>query len=311
VRTFRRKLKVLGTAALALTLSGCQWLWHDSSGRSRQSASALVDFLYADGHVPASDAAVELQLPIRVGLSFLPAADGRSVGAPTAVDRDLVLNAIREKFRGLSYVTEIVIVPNYYLRSSEGDGLKQIEQLSRLYKLDLFALVSYDQMVDSSENRNSLAYLTIVGAYFVRGNRHETHTLLDLAVIDPASRSLVLRAGGTSSLAGNTTAVDAQRHENAQRARGFELATASLVDNFQRELTDFESRVRAGTAPVRVARRVEKGGGAVDPLLLALLAAFLITRKWGHSSFPSKRGRGSGGTARVTQEERRQANRAH
>ncbi|MEO8063244.1 MAG: hypothetical protein ABI821_10915 [Pseudomonadota bacterium] len=85
--------------------------------------------------------------------------------------------------------------------------------------LDLFALVSYDQMVDAMENRNSIAYLTIVDAYFVRGNRHKTHTLIDLAVIDPATRSLVLRAGGTSSLGGNTTLIDAQRHENARGPR--------------------------------------------------------------------------------------------
>jgi len=246
--------------------------------------------------VPATDATVELQLPIRVGVSFLPAADGRYAGAPAAVDRDKVLNAIRDKFRGLPYVTEIVIVPNYYLDAGKGDGFAQVEQLSRLYKLDLFALVSYDQMLDSTVNRNSLAYLTIVGAYFVRGDRHETHTLLDLAVIDPATRSLVLRAGGTSSLAGNTTAVDAQRHETAQRARGFELATASLVGNFERELTDFEGRVRAGTAPVRVARRAEKsGGGAVDPLLLALFGALLLARL---TATRASRGRRSSASAR-------------
>lgn len=286
MRRYRRKLKLLAMALCALSLSGCQWLWRDSPNRSSQASSSLVDFLYQDGEVPTTDAAVELQLPIRVGVSFLPAPVGGN-DAPTAVDRDKVLNAIREKFRGLPYVADIVIVPNYYFQTGRGDGLTQIEQLSRLYQLDLFALVSYDQMVDSTNNRNSLAYLTIVGAYFVRGDRHETHTLLDLAVIDPATRSLVLRAGGTSSLAGNTTAVDAQRHENAQRARGFELATANLVDNFQRELTDFETRVRAGTAPVKVAHRAPKsgGGGALDPLLLALLGAaiLLAVRKRGMS----------------------------
>ena len=292
MRRYRRKLKLLAVAAFTLSLSGCQWLWHDSPDCSRHSSSALVDFLYADGHVPAVDATVELQLPIRVGVSFLPSADGRYADAPAATDRDKVLNAIREKFRGLPYVAEIVIVPNYYLQAGRSDGLTQVEQLSRLYQLDLFALVSYDQVLDASENRNSLAYLTIVGAYFVRGDRHETHTLLDLAVIDPATRSLVLRAGGTSTLAGNTTAVDAQRHEIAQRARGFELATASLTDHFQRELTDFEARVRAGTAPVRVAQRAKStvGGGAMDPLLLAALLALIAIPAW--------RGRKSSASAR-------------
>jgi len=295
MRRYRRKIKLLAVATLALMLSGCQWLWHDSAGKARQSTSSLVDFLYEDGQVPAVDSTVELQLPIRVGVTFLPSADGRALEAPGATDRDKVLNAIRERFRTLPYVAEIVVVPTYYLHAGKGDGLTQIEQLSRLYQLDLFAMVSYDQVVDSTENKNSLAYLTIVGAYFVRGDRHETHTLIDLAVIDPATRSLVLRAGGTSSLAGNTTAVDAQRHAGAQRARGFELATSSLVDNFQRELTDFETRVRAGTAPVKVARRTERGGGgAIDPLLLTLLGVgtFLVT------ATRASRGRRSSASAR-------------
>ena len=273
MRRYRRKLKLLAAAALALGLSGCQFLWGDDYARhDRHASSPLVNFLYADGAVPRADAPAVLQLPIRVGVSFMP--DERGGDAPTAIDRDKVLNAIRENFRSLRYVDDIVIVPNYYLHARAGDGLAQIEQLSRLYKLDLFALVSYDQVVDSSFNKNSLAYITIVGAYFVRGDRHETHTLLDLAVIDPMSRSLVLRAGGTSALAGNTTGIDAARHQSAQRTRGFELATDELIGNFKHELTDFETRVREGHAPVKVVQSASPGGGgACDPLLLATLAA--------------------------------------
>ena len=122
-----------------------------------------------------------------------------------------------------------------------------------------------------------------MGAYFVRGDRNETHTLLDMAVIDPKSRALVMRAGGTSALKGNVTGVEAEQHSVAQRARGFELATEQLITNFSRELTDFEQRVRDGTAPVKVVRQGTKGGGAgaLDPLLLVLMGTFLICSKWG------------------------------
>ena len=274
LRRNARKLKLLAVAALSMTLGGCAWMFGDLHfARSSQTSTPLVDFLYTDGKVPLQDAQPELHLPIRVAVSFLPSQQGPRSFQPGAIDREKVLNTVREHFRSLPYVTEIVVVPDYYLHSGKGDGLAQIEQLSRLFHFDLFALVSYDQIQNSFQNDRSLAYFTIVGAYFVRGDRNETHTLLDMAVIDPKSRALVMRAGGTSALKGNVTAVDAERHADAQSVRGFEQATEQLIVNFSRELTDFEQRVRDGTAPVRVVRQGAKSGGtgAFDPWLLAML----------------------------------------
>ncbi|HEV7608610.1 MAG TPA: rhombotarget lipoprotein [Steroidobacteraceae bacterium] len=271
---------MLGVAAVSLTLGGCAWLFNDLRfDRSSQTSTPLVDFLYTEGKVPEQDAQPELHLPIRVAVSFLPSDSGPRSFQPGAIDREKVLTALRDHFRALPYVSEIVIVPDYYLHSGKGDGLMQIEQLSRLYHFDLFALVSYDQIQNAYQNDRSLAYFTIVGAYFVRGDRNETHTLLDVAVIDPKSRALVMRAGGTSALKGNVTAVDAERHADAQSVRGFELATEQLIANFSRELTDFEQRVRDGTASVKVVRQGAKNGGsgALDPLLLLLLGTLLAT----------------------------------
>ena len=102
--------------------------------------------------------------------------------------------------------------------------------------------------------------------------------MLFRSVIDPKTRALVMRAGGTSALKGNVTAVDAERHADAQSTRGFELATAQLVGNFSRELADFEQRVRDGTAPVKVVRQGAKSGGsgALDLTMLTLLSGCLM-----------------------------------
>jgi rhombotail lipoprotein len=277
------KVKVLLVTSLALLSSGCTWMFRDGHRSAHRSSTPLVDFLYGSREVPSVDATVELQLPIRVGVSFLPSADGHANDGPPAADREKMLASIREHFSARKYVSEIVVVPDYYLRAGTHgngtDGFTQLQQLARLHRLDLFALVSYDQILHGSANKRSIAYLTIVGSYLVRGDRHETHTLLDLAVVDPRSRSLVMRAGGTSSLGGNTTALEAEQHARAQRAQGFELAGTALIANFDRELTVFEQRVREGGTPVRVTRRAPGagggGGGAVDPLLLAALAAAL------------------------------------
>ena len=268
--------------ALTTLLVGCVGMYPN---RHHEHSSSLVDFLYGSKEVPPVDAEVRLQLPIRVGLGFLPSSGDSE---PTAIERAKVLAEIRDNFKSLRYVSEIVPIPDYYLRTDRRDGqssgLAQIEQLSRLYRLDLFALVSYDQITDSSSNAASLAYWTIVGAYIVPADRNETHTLIDLAVIDPRTRSLVLRSGGTSALHGHTPGMDVERHGTAQRSKGFELATASLVDNFARELVDFEARVKEGTATVKVVSNASGGGGggggAMDPLLLLFLAALGAQVAW-------------------------------
>ena len=99
--------------------------------------------------------------------------------------------------REARFVAQIVVIPDYYLRNETGfEGLKGVQ---RLYDVDIMALVSYDQVTHRDDNSLSLGYLTIVGAYLLKGSRHDVTTLMDLAVVDPASRALILRAGGTDS----------------------------------------------------------------------------------------------------------------
>jgi rhombotail lipoprotein len=300
MRRYRRKLKLMAAAALALTLSGCGILgWNgciSHCGRSQRASTPLVQFLYGDDQrVPARDAQVTLQLPIRVGLAFLPTRTGNPNEGPTAVERDRILRAIRENFAGLPYVAEIVPVPAYYFDVSRSDGMSQLEQLARLQRLDLMALISYDQRTQTTENRRALSYLTIVGALVMKGNHNETQTIIDLAVVEPVGRSLVLRAGGISARASTAAAIDQSHQLQKQQRIGFDQATDNLVANFRVELADFETRVRAGTADVKVVRqaRTTGGGGALDPLLLVLLGGCLAL-----TAIPAWRGKRSSASVR-------------
>jgi rhombotail lipoprotein len=271
----RTRLLCLASGFLCtILLTGCVgWDWTD---RDSNSTTPLVQFLYGDETVPPHDASVRLQPPIRVGLSFLPSTDTRTGALPTAAQRARVLQQIREEFRGLPYVAEIVIIPDYYLDARRGKGLDQMQQLSRLYKLDLYALASYDIVTFNQLNKAAFAYLTIVGQFFVPGDTNSTQTLIDLAVIEPASKQLVLRAGGTSEVKGVTSVADMERTRHLQLEKGLQLATDQLLANFSVELADFENRVRAGTAPVTVAKR---GGGSLDLVLLAALALTAALRR--------------------------------
>jgi rhombotail lipoprotein len=275
-----RAMKTRAALLLALSvsiLSGCMFLHH---GRDVRNASSLVDFLYPGGAAPLESTMPVLRTPLRVGLAFLPENKGQEAALPAAQKAEL-LEKIRTRFRDRKFVSEIVVIPDYYLKTAQGfSGLAGVQ---RLYSIDLMALVSYDQVSHLDNNRLSLSYLTIVGAYVVKGSSHDVTTLVDLAVVDPATRSLVLRAGGTDTRHGNSTLVEEQRDARTASAKSFTAATEQLIDNFDATLATFEADVRAGKANVRVAQResgsgqgsVKSGGGSfswADLLFLLLLA---------------------------------------
>lgn len=271
------------TSVAALMLSGCTALnalldTPDGARRSRNSSS-LVEFLYPDGHTPPAENQIPvLRVPLRVGLAFLPSNDG---AGPTAVQREELLEQIRQRFASRKFVTEIVSIPDYYLRDKSGfEGLQGVQ---RLYTVDIMALVSYDQVQHMDENEWSLGYLTIVGAYVLKGSHHDVATLVDLAVVDPVTQSLILRAGGTDSRKRNTTLVDQPREARESNAASFASATTQMVDNFDLALTKFEADVRAGKANVRVAKRESGGagggGGSFAPLSLGVLMILVAARR--------------------------------
>jgi len=276
------KMRTTALAALcAFSLTGCALL--DEAGcfphchRSESRASTgLVGFLYPGGATPPADDAIpELKLPLRVGLAFLP-SHGNAVGLE-ASHREELLERIRQRFADRKFVSQIVIIPDYYLDGRTGfEGLQGVQ---RLYNVDVMGLVSYDQVSYRDENALSLGYLTIVGAYVLKGSSRETTTLMDLAVVDPATRSILLRAGGTDSSHGRTTAVGQAKEAREALTRGFSDAIDQLIGNFDTALTKFEKDVREGKANVRVAHRSGGGGaGSFDAVWLLFLAGLLMLR---------------------------------
>jgi rhombotail lipoprotein len=264
-----------------VVLSGCAAFDSMTCGRCRseaRSSSSLVGFLYPNGVGFARENSIpELRLPVRVGLAFIPTSDGLGTAGLEAARREEILERIRERFADRKFVSEIVVIPDYYLNGRSGfDNLRGVQ---RLYDTDILALVSYDQVTYRDKNAWSLGYITIVGAYVLKGTGHEVTTLMDLAVVDPASRSILLRAGGTDDRHGRTTAIDEGRESRQSRAESFDAASAALIENFDVALTRFESDIRAGKANVRIARSGNGGsggGGALDLMCLGVLGTLLV-----------------------------------
>ncbi len=276
----------LGSLALAATLAGCvgfdQLLCAPHCRSETRNASSLVAFLYPDGRLPPpQDAIPELHVPLRVGLAFLPNPAAGALGLDET-QKERVLERIRERFASRKFVADIVVIPDYYLGTAR--GFAGLEGVQRLYSVDLMALVSYDQVTHLDQNEWSLGYLTIVGAYVLRGSSHDTATLVDLAVVDPSTRSLVLRAGGTDTRHGTTTLINEQRAARAVNADSFQAASDQMIDHFDGALTRFEADVHAGKANVRVVTRDHPGGGGGGsigaPEIAALLLLAGLSARW-------------------------------
>jgi len=259
---------------LVLLTTACAGLFGGS--RREGVSSSLVDYLYPEDEKPPPQSAQipNLQLPLKIGLAFVPAGYGNSQGLSEA-ERMQMLQDVKTAFSGRDFIEEIAVIPEAYMRV--GRGFSALEQTARLYDLDVMALVSYDQVANTSEKTSSLLYWTIIGAYVVKGNKNDAQTFVDTAVFDIATRKLLFRAPGVSEIQSSTTLVDQEHDMRVTQRKGFEQAMTDMTKNLGAELARFKERIRTdGSVKVTRAAGTSGGGGAIDVGLLALLAGLLF-----------------------------------
>jgi rhombotail lipoprotein len=233
-------LSLFTVITIAMT-SGCA---STAQRESKQSAS-IVDYLYpAAAEAPKMQPGIALlKPPVRVGLAFVP-ADAKARTLPEA-EKMKLLERTKAAFAKQPYVGAIEIIPTQYLRA--GGGFDNLQQVSRLFNVDIMALVSYDQVNFTDTNSLAFLYWTIVGAYVVNGNEFDVKTLLDISVFDVASRKLLFRAPGTSQINGGSNwASFSERSRNAQ-IEGYQKAVDQLIPQLNTEIESFRERLKAAT----------------------------------------------------------------
>ncbi|MEO1202997.1 MAG: rhombotarget lipoprotein, partial [Pseudomonadota bacterium] len=213
-----------------------------------------------------------LRLPRGVGLGFVPGALVVN-RAPADADKVRLMEAVRARFEQREYVDEIVVLPETYLRGTRGiDGMQQV---ARVFDVDVMALISYDQVITTSETATALLYWTIVGAYVIEGTDHDTRTFVDLAVVDAATSKLLLRAPGFDQRRGDTTLTRLPDATRRTRTDSFAAAVDDMTTNLAAELDDFEVRLKERPEMIRTTW-TNGGGGGVSPLLAVVLALLLF-----------------------------------
>ena len=272
-----------GLAIAALWLAGCAALMPNGPRKSEKSSS-VIEFLYPKQSEPIVAPGVPvLRLPLRVGLAFAPSPGGRggySTGEFSEQQKTVLLRRVAEEFKANAFIQSIEVIPTTYLRP--GGGFENLDQVRGLLRLDVVALVAFDQIQFTQENKLSLAYWTIVGAYFFKGNKNDTQTLLEAVVYDIPSRKLLFRAPGVSQLQDSSTMVEVRDRLRQASATGFDKATDDLIVNLKAELAAFRERVKNAPTGSEVARIEHRpgytGGGAIEGWLAGGLALLGLTR---------------------------------
>ncbi|MFT7561027.1 MAG: rhombotail lipoprotein [Flavobacteriales bacterium] len=263
------RFKIFIIIFVLITLSSCSAVLSDNTGKKTVSSS-LIDFLYPDKgsrseHKPELPV---LKLPVKVGLAFVP-SEGWGSSEIYNGDQVELLEKVKKSFLQYEYIDRIEVIPSTYLKG--GEGFTTLEQVARLYDIDVIALVSYDQVTQSVENNAALLYWTIVGMYVIPGNENSIRTFVDTAVFDIQSKKMLFRAPGINKLEKRTTAVGIDETLSKKSLEGFDLAVTDMIANLDSELGRFKARVKEENVAKIEHREGYSGGGSFAPYSLLLL----------------------------------------
>jgi rhombotail lipoprotein len=171
-------------------------------GRIRWAGS-IVDFLYpkASSAPALAPTVTELHLPVRVGIAFVPGSNRGTTMSEQ--EKHQMLERVKAAFSSHAFIGKIEVIPSSYLRA--GGGFENLDQVSRMFDVDVVALLSYDQVRFNDTNAAAPSCTgPVVGAY------HDPRRPATMcrpcsmpSVFDVKSRKLLFRAPGTSQVKGS------------------------------------------------------------------------------------------------------------
>lgn len=251
---------LLASLLLVTLISGC------SSVGSTKHATSAVEFLYPDIEDPVVKPGIpELNLPLRVGIAFVPGEGGGTFGGSNFVtgrmgsqfvfteDKKIALmQEVAEHFKPYPFVKDLQIIPSADL--TPGGSFANLDRIRAVYGVDVIALLSYDQVQFTDQGVASITYWTLVGVYVIPGEKNDTHTLLDTVIYDIKSRKMLFRAPGTSHTKSSATPVNIAEQLRADSEKGFDKAAKDMIINLDEQLARFREKVKENPAEFKVVK---------------------------------------------------------
>ena len=223
--------------------------------------TSIIRFLGADENTMEMQEASEptITVPLKVGFAFAPSLD-YGEGFPEK-ERMNLMQEIASQFKEYKFVETIELIPSLYLE--EGGGFSNLDKLRQLFDIDLIMLLSYDQSQFHDTGAWSVTYWTLIGAYIVKGEKNDTHTLMDAALFHIPSRKMLFRASGTNHIKNSATPINLSEQARKDSLSGFHQASMELTKNLQDKLYYFRKAIRSQSGKFKLKL---KPGYELEPL---------------------------------------------
>ena len=212
-------------------------------------SSSLLDYLDQDTNKHFEEPVIQaVSLPLSIGIAFVPESYSSTVtsykenldfrfGSEFTIvfsgkEKIDLMERIGSKLREYPFVESVRIIPPNYMVSK--GGFTHLEQIRKMFGVDVIVLISYDQVQFTSEDFWSISYWTIVGTYFVKGEKNDTNTMFDAAVYHIPSHKLLFQAIGTSHIKARATLINLKESLRQDSLEGFNKAADSLVVNLKK-----------------------------------------------------------------------------
>lgn len=256
-----------------VALGGCASM---VANRGAKQVGSVVDYLYPNAtQAPQMKAGVTtLRPPVRVGVAFVPGGGGGAGAGLPEADKLKLLERVKASFSKHDFIGHIEIIPSTYLLAK--GGFNNLEQVARMFNVEVVALLSYDQVQFNDSNALSVLYWTIVGAYLIHGDQYDIQTLLDASIFDVRSKKLLFRAPGSSQVKGSASMAGFSERSRAARADGYSKAVDDLIPKLQTELDSFKERLKNDASIAVENKPGYRGGGNLDALGLALAGVLMV-----------------------------------
>ena len=171
------------------------------------------------------------------------------------------MQEIASQFKEYKFVESIEMIPSLYLE--EGGGFSNLDKLKQLFGIDVMMLLSYDQSQFQDTGALSITYWTLIGYYVVKGEKNDTHTLMDAALFHIPSRKMLFRASGTSHIKNSATPINLSEQARKDSLHGFHEASMELTKNLQEKLYYFRKAIRGRSGQFKLEL---KPGYELEPL---------------------------------------------
>lgn len=208
----------------------------------RQYSSSILEYLFPDDTKPTYDEPPPpLEPPLHIGIAFVP--ESGQIAFDEKLKMDL-MQTLAAEFKQQDFVESLELIPTSHLKPK--GGFANLDQISALYGINLILLLDYDQVQHTAEGVSTYLYWTWVGSYTVKGEKNDTNTVIDSALLDIASRKKILHLYGASHIKGTSTLVNLNEQLRKDSVVGFKDAGADLLEKLRNELPTLQKKMREG-----------------------------------------------------------------